>query len=155
VKSRLTTEALIVFLLGGTPLIASYLLGGAKNLEAMIKALITNNNFLTYYLLSLFVAFLLVGSLNWLIWKPTDSAREAWRIITAVLHEAGSGALSIIRIAAGALLTFPLIWLIAEPENFKIEKVAHLILYGIIAYVECVIISGWHKVMHRRARVNL
>ncbi|WP_286787678.1 MULTISPECIES: hypothetical protein [unclassified Pseudomonas] len=154
-KSRLTTEALIIFLFGGTPLIASYLLGGAKSLEAMIKALITNNNFLMYYLISLFVAFLLVGSLNWLTWKPTDSAREAWKIITAVLHEAGSGVLSIIRIAAGVLLTFPLIWLIAEPEYFKIEKVAHLILYGIIAYVECVIISGWHKDMQRRARVNL
>lgn len=154
-KSRLTTEAFVVFLLGGTPLIASYLLGGAKNLEVMTKALIANNNFLSYYLISLFVAFLLVGSLNWLIWKPTDSARETWRIITAVLHEAGSGALSIIRVAAGVLLTFPLIWLIAEPESFKVEKVAHLILYGIIAYGECVIISGWHKDMQRRARVNL
>lgn len=154
-KSRLTTEALIIFLLGGAPLIASYLLGGAKNLEVMIKVLITNNNLLTYYLISLFIAFLLVGSLNWLIWKPTDSAREAWRVITTVLHEAGSGALGIIRVAAGVLLTFPAIWLIVEPENFKIEKVAHLILYGIIAYGECVIISGWHRDMQRRARVHL
>lgn len=154
-KSRLTTEALIIFLLGGTPLIASYLLGGPKNLEAMIKALITSNSFLMYYLVSLFVAFLFVGSLNWLIWKPTDSAREAWKIFTAVLHEAGFGVLSITRIAAGVLLTFPLIWLIAEPENFKIEKVAHLILYGMIAFGECVIISGWHKDVQRRSRVNL
>lgn len=153
-KSRLTIEALIIFLLGGVPLIASYMLGGAENLGAMVKNLITSNNFLTYYLVSLFVAFLIVGSLNWLTWKPSESSREAWRVITTVLHETGSGALGLIRVAAGVLLTFPAIWLIAEPENFKIEKVAHLILYGLIAYGECVIISGWHKDMQRKARVH-
>ncbi len=61
VQTRLINEALIIFLLGGLPLIASHFLGGAKELEAMIGALITKNSFLTYYLVALFGAFLVVG----------------------------------------------------------------------------------------------
>ena len=60
-KSRLIAEAFIIFLLGGVPLIASYLLGGSDNLQVMTKVLVSNNNFLNYYIISLFVAFLLVG----------------------------------------------------------------------------------------------
>ncbi|WP_457790061.1 hypothetical protein [Pseudomonas sp. PL-6] len=154
-QTRLINEALIIFLLGGLPLIASHFLGGAKELEAMIGALITKNSFLTYYLIALFAAFLVVGGINWLIWKPTDSSRKTWNIITHALQEAGASALGLIRVASGVMLTFPLIWLVAEPENFKIERVSHFILYGLIAYAECVIISGWYKHMQRKIRVNL
>ena len=154
-KSRLIAEAFIIFLLGGVPLIASYLLGGSDNLQVMTKVLVSNNNFLNYYIISLFVAFLLVGGLNWLIWKPTDSAREVWKIITTILNEAGSGALGIIRVAAGVLLTFPAIWMLVEPESFIFEKAAPLIIYGMVAFGECVMISGWQKTIQRRARVHL
>lgn len=154
-KSRLKAEALIIFLLGGAPLIASYLIGGTNNLEVMTKALASNNSLLTYYLISVFITFLLIAGLNWLIWKPTESARDTWKFITTAFYEAGSGALGIIRVAAGVLITLPVIWLVVEPGNFKIEKVAHLILYGLIAYGECVIISGWLKDMQRKARVHL
>lgn len=154
-QTRLMNEALIIFLLGGLPLIASHFLGGAKELEAMIGALIIQNSFLTYYLVTLFGAFLVVGGINWLVWKRSDSSRKSWNIITHALHEAGASALSLIRVASGVMLTFPLIWLVAEPEIFKIEKVSHFILYGLIAYAECVIISGWYKHMQRKARVNL
>ena len=154
-KSRLIAEAFIIFLLGGVPLIASYLLGGSDNLQVMTKVLVSNNNFLNYYIISLFVAFLLVGGLNWLIWKPTDSAREVWKIVTTILNEAGSGALGIIRVAAGVLITFPAIWMLVEPESFIFEKAAPLIIYGMVAFGECVMISGWQKTIQRRARVNL
>ncbi|WP_155956116.1 hypothetical protein [Pseudomonas sp. RL] len=154
-NNRLTAEAFIIFLLGGVPLIASYLLGGANNLQIMTKVLVTNNNFLNYYIISLFVASLLTGWLSWLIWKPTDSTRETWKIITTILTEAGSGALGIIRVAAGVLLTFPSMWLFLEPDSFMLEKAAPLIIYGIIAFGECVIISGWQKTIQRRARINL
>ena len=154
-KSRLIAEAFIIFLLGGVPLIASYLLGGSDNLQVMTKVLVSNNDFLNYYIISLFVAFLLVGGLNWLIWKPTDSAREVWKIVTTILNEAGSGALGIIRVAAGVLITFPAIWMLVEPESFIFEKAAPLIIYGMVAFSECVMISGWQKTIQRRARVNL
>jgi hypothetical protein len=154
-KSRLIAEAFIIFLLGGVPLIASYLLGGSDNLQVMTKVLVSNNNFLNYYIISLFVAFLLVGGLNWLIWKPTDSAREVWKIITTILNEAGSGALGIIRVAAGVLLTFPAIWMLVESDSFIFEKAAPLIIYGMVAFGECVMISGWQKTIQRRARVHL
>lgn len=154
-KSRLIAEAFIIFLLGGVPLIASYLLGGSDNLQVMTKVLVSNNDFLNYYIISLFVAFLLVGGLNWLIWKPTDSAREVWKIVTTILNEAGSGALGIIRVAAGVLITFPAIWMLVEPESFIFEKAAPLIIYGMVAFGECVMISGWQKTIQRRARVNL
>lgn len=154
-KSRLIAEAFIIFLLGGVPLIASYLLGGSDNLQVMTEVLVSNNDFLNYYIISLFVAFLLVGGLNWLIWKPTDSAREVWKIVTTILNEAGSGALGIIRVAAGVLITFPAIWMLVEPESFIFEKAAPLIIYGMVAFGECVMISGWQKTIQRRARVNL
>jgi hypothetical protein len=154
-KNRLTAEAFIIFLLGGVPLIASYLLGGADSLQIMTKVLIPNNTFLNYYISSVFVASLLTGGLSWLIWKPTDSARETWKIVTVILNEAGSGALGIIRVAAGVLLTFPAMWLLLEPDGFVLEKAAPLTIYGMIAFVECVIISGWQRTIQRKARINL
>ena len=139
-RTRLVPELLIVFLLGGLPVILSYILGGSSALEATISSLLANE-LAIHYAFSLSIAFFAVAFLEWFILKRSDTSKKAWAFLRATLSEVGTGALSILRIGAGVLLTFPTLWLVVEPETFELAKVLHFFIYGAVAFFECIILS--------------
>ncbi|MCY1287687.1 hypothetical protein D9M68_670930 [compost metagenome] len=153
-QKRFLPELLIVFLLGGVPVTLSYFLGGSSELGTTITSLLANELAINYAF-SLSIIFFTVAFLEWFLLKRSETSKKAWAFSRSILSEVGTGALSILRVGAGVLLTFPLLWLAADPATFKFSKVFHYFIYGGAAFFEGMMLSTAHQYVKRWERKAL
>lgn len=128
--NRLFKEIIVSFLLGGLPLIIAFALGGVDLLERTLGSLIPSS-LLFCYAIALSAAAAAITWPNWAWLSGTPDVVSSTSFLKRVATEMLPAGLSVLRIAAGLLITFTVLWATADAKTFDSGTAIKFLFFGV------------------------
>lgn len=150
--STIIKELIVVFMVGFLPLFTAYWLGGIDQLNTIVSMLLAQD-FSMIHAVILSSIFFIAKFLNHYIYFKKDNQRKFVSGACAIFEEVGNSTLTIIRVGAGVLIGFPILWLIYDIDTFD-SSGAVFFLYGVIALIDACFLSMLHDYIKNKWRAH-
>lgn len=139
---KVIREAFIIIMVAIIPVIAAYLNGGEKLLTEIVTGLLVHK-WIMYCTAITAVVFVAVAFLDWYLLFDSEKAEKVHHQISIILFESATSFIGILRVTSGVLIAISILWVKYDFNMEQLPQISWIFFMGIIAAVECVIISSW------------
>lgn len=122
------------------PIVTAYRYGGTDLLMELSKSMMAHKWIMVYSMAG-FAFFIVVSFLEWRFQVHSNSFKKAHRFVSEVLYEMASSFLGILRVSSGIFIAIFFLWLVFDFSTEQLPKFASLLLFGLVAAAECVVIK--------------
>lgn len=143
-REYIASELLIAIVSSTFPLVYLFLSSGSvEEFGGNLKSFVTQGFLLkyTFWLLGIYVFIYFVR----LIYR-----RKSVEVLYKIFSQLGAGVINIYRLATGALIAVPLVWLIESPETISIREISFFLLCTPIFWGFCCFLSSAHHEMNEK-----
>jgi hypothetical protein len=138
VKENLLSELIISILSSGVPMFYIFRnLNDIKELEVFVNASLTGED-LFNYIFSFAIAFVFIALIRYFF------RNRVIKSLYYIIKSMSSGIINVYRLAAGILLSFPLVWYLGEPSSLTISRTTYFMVFGF----GCVFVSSVFLAIH-------
>ena len=132
-------ELAVVVFLAVVPIVTAYYYGGTGLLMELSKSMMAHK-WIMIYSMAGFALFIVVSFLEWRFQVHSKRFKKAHRFTSELLYEMASSFLGILRVSSGIFIAIFGLWLAFDFSTGMLPKFGTLLLFGLVAAVECVFI---------------